>query len=63
MKKEDFIVFQTADSGNSTGKPHFGIIRNLEYWPGGIRMEYFFNLVPGDRRTDADIHSEWDLKR
>lgn len=63
MKKEDFIVFQTADSGNSTGKPHFGIIRNLEYWPGGIRMEYFFNLVPGDRRTDADIHSEWNLKR
>jgi hypothetical protein len=63
MKKDEYIVFQTAGNGDTKGNPHFGIIRNLEYWPGGLRMEYFFNPVPGDRRTDVDIHSEWDLKR
>lgn len=63
MKDGEFLVFQTSRNGESEEEPHFGIIRKLEFWPGGLRMEYFFNPTPGDRRTDADIRSKRDYER
>jgi len=61
--KKEYIVFQSTIPPKNSTEPHYGIIRNLEFWPGGLRMEYFFNPIPGDRRTDADIRSGRDLTR
>ena len=63
IRKGQYIIFETPHDSTKGQKPHYGVMHNIEWWPGGLRMEYFFNPVPGDRRTDADIHSKWDLKR
>lgn len=62
-KEGQYIVFQTPYDASSGEKPHYGVIRNIECWPGGIRMEWFFNKTSGDRRIDGDITSPFDFKR
>lgn len=53
-KPEEYIVFKTGSG--TPGEPfHVGLIRKLEFWPGGLRMEYFFNREPGSIHTDADV--------
>lgn len=59
----DYIVFKTTDNSGEASDGHYGIIRQLAFWPGGLRMEYFFNPAPEDRRIDVDIHSQCDLER
>lgn len=62
-KAGEYIVFRTSCDSPCEGEPHYGVIRNMECWPGGLRMEWFFNPKPGDRRIDADITSPLDFKR
>ena len=54
-KAGDYLVFRTSCDGSGERKPHYGVIRDIECWPGGLRMEWFFNKTPGDRRIDGDI--------
>ena len=56
-KKGQYIVFKTPSNAINGQKPHYGVIRNIECWPGGLRLEWFFNTTPGDRRIDGDISS------
>lgn len=60
-RKKSYIVFCT-DISNKGGKEAFcGIIRNIEFSPGQLRLEYFFNHNPDDRRLDADVSSPLDI--
>ena len=56
-KKDQYIAFKTPSIASDRQQPHYGVIRNIECWPGGLRMEWFFNTTPGDRRIDGDICS------
>ena len=56
-KEGQYIVFKTPSNASDGQEPHYGVIRNIECWPGGLRLEWFFNKTPGDRRIDGDICS------
>ena len=60
MKKATYLIFKTkcSDSASQNGAFHFGILRKIEFSPGRLRFEYFFNAEPEDRRIDGDIHSQ-----
>lgn len=62
MADGTYMVFQTIPSSRN-GKSHFGILRKLEFWPEGLRFEYFYNAKPEDRRIAADISTPWDIGR
>lgn len=65
LDKNKYIVFKTMVhemSGDGDGS-HFGILRQLAFWPGHLQFEYFFNTEPGDRRIDGDVKHGWDLGR
>ncbi len=59
--KKHYIVFCT-DMSNKGGEGAFcGIIRNIEFSPGQLRLEYFFNQNPDDRRLDADVSAPLNI--
>ena len=62
-KEGQYIVFQTPHDVSSGQEPHYGVMRSIECWPGGLRMEWFFNKTPGDRRIDGDISSPRTIDR
>ncbi len=62
-KKGQYIAFKTPSIASGRQQPHYGIIRKIECWPGGLRMEWFFNKTPDDRRIDGDICSPRSIDR
>ena len=63
LDKNKYIVFKTMVHEMSGDVFHFGILRQLAFWPGYLQFEYFFNTEPGDRRIDGDVKHGWDLGR
>ncbi len=63
LGRNKYIVFKTTVDRMPTGEDgcHYGIIRRLDYLPGHLQFEYFFNTEPDDRRIDGDIKHGWDL--
>ncbi len=60
MKKGTYLVFKTR-AGEEAAEDipsHFGIIRQMEFSPGMVTFEYFFNPKPDDRRIDGNINSQ-----
>lgn len=65
LDKNKYIVFKTMVHGMSEVDDgfHYGILRQLVFWPGYLQFEYFFNTEPDDRRIDGDVKHGWDLGR
>jgi hypothetical protein len=63
MADGTYMVFQTIPVGPENGRSNFGILRKLEFWPGGLRFEFFYNSEPDDCRIAADISTPWDIGR
>lgn len=61
LGEKDYIIFKTDISHAGSIETYYGIIRNLQFSPGQLRMEYFFNPVSGDLRLDADVSEGFDL--
>ncbi len=61
LEKKDYIIFRSKIGNDEKSEPSCGILRNLEFFPGQLRLEYFFNPVPGDIRLDADVSSPLDM--
>lgn len=61
LQKKNYIVFYTNISNNGEEGAFCGIIRNIEFSPGQLRLEYFFNQNPDDRRLDADVSAPLNI--
>jgi hypothetical protein len=59
--EKDYIVFKTNLSTSDGTELFCGIIKNIEFFPGQLRLEYFFNRNSGDMRLDADESSPLDI--
>lgn len=61
LAEKYYIIFSSQISNEEKSEPYCGILRNLEFFPGQLRLEYFFNTIPGDQRLDADVSSPLNL--
>ena len=61
LDDDEYIVFRTMTSTDDGNVSHCGIIRSLEFSPGELRLEYFFNPENGDNRIDGDVRSAKNL--
>lgn len=61
LKDDEYIVFRSLTYTGDGPASRCGIIRHLEFSPGELRLEYFFNPENGDDRIDGDIRSIQEL--
>ena len=59
--EKDYIIFKTNVNTSDGTELFCGILRNMEFFPGQLRLEYFFNRNSGDMRLDADVSSALDI--
>ena len=61
LKNNEYIVFRSSTGTDDHEAFHCGIIRRLDFSPGELQLEYFFNAEAGDLRVDGDLRSKKDL--
>lgn len=63
LKNNEYIVFRSSTETDDGEVFHCGIIRRLDFSPGQLQLECFFNSEAGDLHIDGDIRSKKDFGR